>query len=146
MSALNSLKLVESRKNARVSPVVQRRYKLVNKLHEQLELCEARKAGQIYAPKRMKTIKNPATGESATVEAVKRVKEWFWTNEAGKINLAVKYGSQVLTFAKGKNAIEVTNADDLIAVLKTLKDAVLAGELDAQIEAASGALKAGFEK
>jgi hypothetical protein len=146
MSALNSLKLVESRKNTRVSPIVQRRYKLVNKLHEQLELCEARKAGQIYAPKRTKTIKNPATGESTTVEAVKRVKEWFWTNDAGKINLAVKYGSQVLTFAKGKNAIEVANADDLIAVLKTLKDAVLAGELDAQIEAASGALKAGFVK
>jgi hypothetical protein len=146
MSALNSLKLVESRKNTRVSPTVQRRYKLVNKLHEQLELCEARKAGQIYAPKRMKTIKNPATGESTTVEAVKRVKEWFWTNDAGKINLAVKYGSQVLTFAKGKNAIEVANTDDLIAALKTLKDAVMSGELDAQIEAASGALKAGFVK
>lgn len=146
MSALNSLKLVEGHKKARVSPVVQRRYKLVNKLHEQLELCEARKAGQAYAPKKLKTVKNPATGESTTVEAVKRVKEWFWTNEAGKISLAVRYGSQVLTFAKGKNAIEVANADDLIAALKTLKDAVLAGELDAQIEAASGALKAGFIK
>jgi hypothetical protein len=77
---------------------------------------------------------------------VKRVKEWFWTTDAGRINLAVKYGSQVLTFAKGKNAIEVANAEDLIAVLKTLKEAVLAGELDAQIEAASGALKAGFVK
>ena len=146
MSVLNSLKLVEGRKNARVSPVVQRRYKLVNKLHEQLELCEARKAGQIYAPKRIKTVKNPATGETTSVEAVKRVKDWFWTNDAGKINLSIKYGSQVLTFAKGKNAIEVASADDLIAALKALKDAVLAGELDAQIEAASGALKAGFVK
>lgn len=146
MSVLNSLKLVESRKNTRLAPIVQRRYKLVNKLHEQLELCEARKAGQIYAPKKIKTIKNPATGESTTVEAVKRVKEWFWTNDAGKINLAVKYGSQVLSFAKGKNAIEVATADDLIATLKALKDAVIAGELDAQIEAASGALKAGFIK
>ena len=146
MSALNTLKLVESRKNTRLSPIVQRRYKLVNKLHEQLELCEARRAGQSYAPKKIKTIKNPATGESATVEVAKRVKEWFWTNDAGRINLMVKYGSQVLTFAKGKNAIEVANADDLIAALKTLKDAVMAGELDAQIEAASGALKAGFAK
>ena len=146
MSVINSLKLVESRKNTRLSPIVQRRYKLVNKLHEQLELCEARKAGQTYAPKKIKTIKNPATGESTTEEAVKRVKEWFWTNDAGKINLAVKYGSQVLSFAKGKNAIEVATADDLIAALKALKDAVIAGELDAQIEAASGALKAGFIK
>ena len=146
MSALNALKLVECRKNAKVSPVVQRRYKLVNKLHEQLELCEARRAGQIYAPKRMKTIKNPATGESTTVEAVKRVKEWFWINDTGKINLAVRYGSKILELAKGKNAIELASGDELITALQTLKTAALAGELDTQIEAASGALRAGFTK
>ena len=66
--------------------------------------------------------------------------------EAGKLNLAVRYGSKVLELAKGKNAIELTTGDELIAVLAKLKDAVLAGELDAQIEAASGALRAGFGK
>jgi hypothetical protein len=80
------------------------------------------------------------------VEAVKRVKEWYWINETGKLNLAVRYGSKVLELAKGKNAIELTTGDELIAVLAKLKDAVLAGELDAQIEAASGALRAGFGK
>ena len=40
----------------------------------------------------------------------------------------------------------LTTGDELIAVLAKLKDAVLAGELDAQIEAASGALRAGFGK
>ena len=146
MSALNSLKLVESRKNTRVSPVVQRRYKLVNKIHEQLELCEAQRKGELYAPKRLRTVKNKYTGERTTVEAVKRVKEWFWINEAGKLNLAVRYGSKVLELAKGKNAIELASGDELITALQTLKTAALAGELDAQIEAASGALKAGFVK
>ena len=80
------------------------------------------------------------------MEAVKRVKEWFWVNETGKLNLAVRYGSKVLELAKGKNAIELTTGDELIAVLAKLKAAVLAGELDAQIEAASGALRAGFGK
>jgi hypothetical protein len=74
------------------------------------------------------------------------VKEWYWINETGKLNLAVRYGSKVLELAKGKNAIELTSGDELIAVLAKLKDAVLAGELDAQIEAASGALRAGFGK
>ena len=41
---------------------------------------------------------------------------------------------------------KVTEITGKTAVLKTLKDAVLAGELDSQIEAASGALKAGFVK
>ena len=58
----------------------------------------------------------------------------------------MRYGSKVLELTKGKNAIELTNGDELIAVLAKLKDAVLAGELDAQIETASGALRAGFGK
>ena len=58
----------------------------------------------------------------------------------------MRYGSKVLELAKGKNAIELTTGDELIAVLAKLKAAVLAGELDAQIEAASGALRAGFGK
>jgi hypothetical protein len=94
----------------------------------------------------LRTVKNKYTGERTTVEAVKRVKEWYWINETGKLNLAVRYGSKVLELAKGKNAIELTTGDELIAVLAKLKDAVLAGELDAQIEAASGALRAGFGK
>ena len=117
-----------------------------NKLHEQIELCEAQKAGEIYAPRRLRTVTNKQTGERVTVEAVKRVKEWFWINDAGKINLAVRYGSKVLTLnSKGKNAIELASGDELIA-LHALKAAALAGELDAQIETASGALRAGFVK
>lgn len=146
MSTLGNFKLVASKKNRNLSPVVVRRNKLANKLHEQIELCEAQKAGEVYAPKRLRTVTNKHTGERVTIEAVKRVKEWFWINDAGKLNLAVRYGSKILELAKGKNAIELASGDELIAALKALKDAVLAGELDAQIEAASGALKAGFRK
>ncbi len=146
MSTLTSFKLVASKKARSLSPVVQRRNKLANKLHEQIELCEAQRAGAIYAPKRLRTITNKHTGERTTVEAVKRVKEWFWINDTGKLNLAVRYGSQVLELAKGKNAIELASGEELIAALHSLKAAVLAGELDAQIEAASGQLRAGFEK
>ena len=109
-------------------------------------MCTARQAGETYAPRRLRTITNPQTGERTTVETVKRVRERFWINEAGKLNLAVRYGSKVLELARGKNAIELGSGDELVAVLGKLKDAVLAGELDAQIEAASGALRAGFGK
>jgi len=146
MSTLASLKLVASKKSRALSPVVQRRNKLVAKLHEQIELCTARRAGEIYAPKRLRTVTDRHTGERKTVEAVKRVKEWYWTNDAGKINLSVRYGSKTLELAKGKNAVELASTDELLDVLARLKEAVLAGELDAQIDAASGALKAGFGK
>ena len=40
--------------------------------------------------------------------------------------------------------MEVNSADELIKALEIIKVAVEAGELDAQIEAASGAVRAGF--
>ena len=146
MSTIAGFKLVASKKSRSLSPIQQRRNKLAAKIHEQWELCTARQAGETYAPRRLRTITNRQTGERTTVETVKRVKEWFWISESGKINLSVRYGSKTLELAKGKNAIELATGDELVSVLEKLKAAVLAGELDAQIEAASGALRAGFVK
>ena len=147
MSTLNNLKLVASKKHVTASPIVHRRNKLVAKLHEQLELCEAQKSGNTYAPKKLKTFTNKQTGERMTTEVVKRVKEWFWIGDNGKINLAVKYGAKTLPLnKKGANAIELASGDELIATLKTLKAAVLEGELDEAITAVSTATRQAFAK
>ena len=147
MAVLSNLKLVASKKHLTVAPVVHRRNKLVNKLHEQIELCEAQKTGNTYAPKKLKTYTNKQTGERMTVEAVKRVKEWFWIGDNGNINLAVKYGAKTLPLnKKGANAIELANGDELIATLKSLKAAVLDGELDDAIAEMSTAIRSRFAK
>ena len=147
MAFLTNLKLVVSKKHQTVAPIVQRRNKLINKLHEQIELCEAQQAGKTYAPTRLKTYTNKQTGERMTVEATKRVKEWFWIGDSGKINLAVKYGAKTLPLnAKGANAIELTNGDELIATLKALKADVLDGALDEAIAEVSTATREGFGK
>ena len=117
MSTITGFKLVASKKNRTLSPIQQRRNKLAAKIHEQWELCTARQAGAVYAPRRLRTITNRQTGERTTVETVKRVKEWFWISESGKINLSVRYGSKTLELAKGKNAIELATSEELIAVL-----------------------------
>jgi hypothetical protein len=145
MSVIAKLKLVASKRERFSSPTVARRQKLANKLEEQLALCTAQKNGEIYAPKRIKIVTN-ADGERVHVEAVKRVKEWFWTTSSGKINLAVRYGSKTLELGKGKNAIELNTGEELISTLALLKDAVIAGELDDAIANASDKLRAGFGK
>ena len=145
MSAIAKLKLVASKRERFSSPTVARRQKLADKLEEQLALCTAQKNGTVYTPKRIKTVTN-ADGERVRVEAIKRVKEWFWTTSSGKINLAVRYGSKTLELGKGKNAIELSTGDELISTLALLKDAVIAGELDDAIANASDKLRAGFGK
>jgi hypothetical protein len=58
----------------------------------------------------------------------------------------VRYGAKVIELAKGKSAIEVASPDALIEALEAVNTAVLAGELDTQIEAVSGQLRSGFLK
>ncbi len=53
---------------------------------------------------------------------------------------------KVIEIAKGKSAVEVGDGAELIAALETLKMAVDGGELDTQIEAVAGAVKAAFKK
>lgn len=149
MSTLNGLKLVVSKKQLHASPTIIRRNKLIRKLHEQLALCEAQREGKTYAPLRIKTYVNKATGERMTTEVAKRIKEWFWvSNENNKINLSVKYGAKTLVLNKKTkaNAIELASGDELIATLKALKIAVANGELDDAIAEVSEATRLAFGK
>jgi len=147
-TTLNTLKLVTSKKHQTVAPIVIRRNKLISKLHEQLELCEAKREGKTYAPIRLKTYVNKTSGERLTAEVVKRIKEWFWVGDNGKINLAVKYGAKTLTLNKKSkaNAIELASGDELVSTLKALKIAVANGELDEAIAEVSEATRIAFGK
>ena len=95
MSVIAKLKLVASKRERNLSPILVRRNKLAAKIEEQLKLATAQKEGRLYAPKRIKTVTNEL-GERVAVETTKRVKEWFWTTPANKINLSVRYGSKTL--------------------------------------------------
>jgi hypothetical protein len=145
MSFIAKLKLVSSKRERNLSPIMQRRQKLASKIEEQIELATAQKEGRLYAPKRIKNVTNEA-GERVAVESVKRVKEWFWTTPNNKINLSVRYGSKTLELAKGKNAIELGTQDELIETLALLQQVVIGGELDEAINNASDKLRAGFAK
>lgn len=147
MSIVTNLKLITTAKRTALSPIIQRRQKLLTKVQEQLDLCEAQRNQQTFAPKRIKTVINKETGERTTVETVKRVKEWFWTTDNGKINLAVKYGAKTLQLnKKGANAIEITNGTELIGTLHKLKEAIVAGEFDDAISEVSDMTRKSFNK
>ena len=146
MSAFASLKLVSAKRPQNLAPVVQRRNKLSNQLFEQIALAKCFAEGTQYAPTRIRTVKDKDTGERKTVETIKRVKAWWFTAENGRVCLQVRYGTRVLELAKGKNSIEVGTAAELVAVLETVKKCVEAGELDAQIEAASTEVRGRFSK
>lgn len=145
MATLATLKLVTAKKPINQPPVVQRRNKLSSKVYEQIQLARAHSKGETYAPTKQKTVTN-SDGQRVAVTVPKRVKPWWFAAENGKCCVSVRYGSKLLELAKGKSAIEVANPDALVEALEAVNAAVLAGELDAQIEAVSGQLRSGFIK
>jgi len=146
MSALTQLKLVAAKRPTQLSPIAQRRNKVVKRIAEQIELAKAHGEGRTYAPSKLRTVKDDETGETKTIETAKRVKAWWWNADNGKLVLSLRYGAKVIDLAKGKSAIELASTDELVPTLTLLRDAVMNGELDTQIETVSAATKAGFKK
>jgi len=128
-------------------PAVQvRRNKLVKRLWEQIELAKAQEAGTQFAPIKLRSYVDKETGFRRQVESTKRVKPWWFTADNGKLAMNVRYGARVIELAKGKSSIEIGSTDQLVHTLELIKQAVEAGELDAQIEAAAIKLREGFGK
>jgi len=146
MSALTSLKLVTAKKPTNIPPVLIRRNKLSAKLWEQIELARGQSTGKPFVVIKNRTVRDAETGLPKSVEVPKRLRPWWWMSDTGKVCVSIRYGSKVLELSKGKSAVEVASPEDLIKTLEAVRGAVEAGELDGQIETASGALKAGFRQ
>lgn len=146
MATLSSLKLSAAVKPRNIPAVQLRRNKLSSKLWEQIQLATAQQTGSAFAPVRTRSYKDTETGVRKQITAAKRVKQWWFTAENGKLIVNVRYGTRLIELAKGKTAVEVASKADLVPTLELIKQAVEAGELDAQIAVASEKLRDGFGK
>ena len=146
MSALSTLKLVAVKKPTHMPAIVIRRNKLSSKLWEQIQLAKSQMDGTPFVVTKFKTIKDKETGLRKQVEIPKRLKPWWFQSEQGKVCVSVKYGSWTIELAKGKPSVEVASGPELVKALESIKSAVEAGELDAQIETASASLRSGFKR
>ena len=146
MSALNNLKFIAAKRPTQLTSIQIRRNKLSNRLFSQINLAKALQNGENYTEKKFRTVRDRHTGESRSVELNKRVRQMWFVGENGRVCIQIKYGSKVLDFGRGKNAIEVGSADELINALTTLKSAVESGELDSQLNTAADLVKERFKK
>jgi hypothetical protein len=146
MSTLDTLKLVAVKKPTHTPTVVIRRNKLASKVWEQLQLAKSQIEGTKFEVKKYRSYTDKESGLRKQVEVSKRIREWWFKNEQGKVCVAIKYGTRVLELAKGKHSIEVGSADELIKALELVKQAVELGELDQQLEQASGSVRKSFKK
>jgi hypothetical protein len=142
---LSSLKITNVVRQIKTDTNEFRRAKLIKKLDEQIAMATAQKNGELFTVKRMKNVKDEASGAVSQIEVAKRINAWYWIDNS-KTYLQIKYGTKVLELQKGKNTIECAGHDDLAKTLVLVKSAIASGELDAVIEAASVKVRERFGK
>jgi hypothetical protein len=120
MGTLSTLKLTAATKPQQVSPVQQRRNKLVRRIDEQIELASALLQGKHFSAVKVRNITDKETGLRRAVESSKRVKAWWFKQDNGKLALSVRYGAKVLELAKGKFAVEVAVEKELVTTLEVV--------------------------
>jgi hypothetical protein len=133
---LSTLKLVSATRSTHISPVMQRRQKLITKIDEQIEMAQAVANGTAFTATKFKNVVN-AEGVTEYKQVAKKVRAWYWKNDAGKWNLVVRYGARIIELSKGKNSIELLSEADVIPTLELLKTIISNGELDDAITAVS---------
>jgi hypothetical protein len=135
MGVLDKLKIVSLAKQVKGTVEQERRKKLVGQLTEQLKLAEAALGGVAY--QRTKAAwDTDADGNRYRVQRPVKLRQWWTVGDGGAVQFGVRYGAVPLQLQPGKTAVEVAKLADLPVVIKTLLQAVEAGELDAAVAAA----------
>ena len=130
MGVLDKLKIVALAKQVKGTVEQERRKKLAEQLTEQLKLAEAALGGTTY--QRTKAAwETDAEGHRYRLQRPVKLRQWWTVGDGGAVQFGVRYGAMPLQLQPGKNAVEVAKLTDLPAVIKTLLQAVDAGELDA---------------
>lgn len=145
MATLASLKLSAAQKTNSLTGAQVRRTKMLKAIGEQIAIAKAVQAGAQPIITKLRSV-TTETGERTLVETNKRVKQWWFATDNGKLAINLRYGARMLELAKGKFAIEIASEKELVPMLEALKTIAAAGELDVAIEAASIKLREGFGK
>ena len=135
MSLLSKLTLSEISPRERMNPVLRKRLKLLEQLDIQITAAECEVNDEEYLHSVRQWVRVEGSEEKQLITKPVRVRYWWWTANNGKVMLALRQGNRIMELGNGKQSIEVGEIASLPGVLKTLRDAVAAGELDDYLNA-----------
>lgn len=134
MSNLSKLTLTTTTPNQPLTPLARKRIKLLRKLDQQLLAAECASEGMEHTEEVKHWVKNEQTGEKELITQSRPVKKWWWANEHGALMLTLKDGNKIIPLDDDHNSVEVGGIESLAGAIETVRAAVIAGELDQQLE------------
>ncbi len=130
MTMLESLKFTDKTRDAGTSPEGRLRQKLLAAIDLQISAAQAEADGEEFVRQAMRWITDTDTGETVRQEVPVRMRRWWWNDDTGNVMMEVRYGNKPLELQPGKPTIEIGEQDNLLPVLSTLRQGIVAGELD----------------
>jgi len=134
---LADVKLVLAVRPTFQDPVALKRSKFISRVSEQLEIANLLMKGE--------QIPFTSFHDPVSLKRPRKISPWWWTDKDGKYLMAIKYGSKVIELAKGKTAVQAETLDQIIEVLKSLKQATSNGELDVLLTQAGELIRKRFK-
>jgi hypothetical protein len=125
---LKSLTFIQITPSAALPPQQRRRNKLLANLREQLAIARADAAGTLHIIHKRRW-EMTETGDKYQIDVEKRLKRWWHATDTG-IAVQVRWANKAIEFEKGKSAIQINKADELVALFEKLILAAANGEFD----------------
>ena len=111
-----------------LSPVINKRRKLIQKLDEQISVIDADNKGETYTSIRKKWVTTDS-GERKLIEQKYAPRKWFWERD-GRYVCQLKYGNKAIAIHGRHNAIVVDTLKEVREVYNLFRDTANKGEFD----------------
>jgi len=131
MSILKSLKLAEQEKG-KADPFRSAKTRLIQNLETQLKCAEAMIKGETYMQARMETVEENGTKVRKTVN--RPIRHWYWRDGEGRVRFSIRVLNKRIEIDQGKTDIIVGRDENLPKTVKSLLDALNAGEFDEHVK------------
>lgn len=133
MTHLSKLSLSNSSRKQPVSPVARKRLNLIRKLDLQIQAADAELKDEEFLEDIRKWVRGE-DGEREQITEQRAVRKWWWQHHTGAWMITLRDGAKELPLLEDKNSIEIGEIANLVDALQTIRSAVIAGELDDQLE------------
>ena len=133
MSHLSKLSLISVSRKEPVTPVARKRLNLLRKLDLQIQAAEAELRDEEFLEDVRKWVRGE-DGEKQLVDSKRPIRKWWWQHHTGAWMITLRDGAKELPILEDKHSVEVGEITNLVETLQTVRAAVIAGELDGQLE------------
>lgn len=140
-STLAKLKLTTRPQVPAITPLQTKQNKLIARLEEQKAMAVCHLENESYVAYKEVWVTDEGSSEKRKVKRPKKVRAWFYQVD-GVLYFEIRYGNKALELQKGKSAIQIGKAENLLSTIDTIIEAVKQGELDAQLSQVTGPRKA----